>query len=233
MKQIIKFQIVILCGGLASRLGNLTKTLPKSLIKINDKSFIEHQLDYLKNFNVGEVLLCCGHLHEKIISHLETIKHNYKFAIKYSIEKKKIGTGGALINAYPKLKNNFILIYGDSYVFVNLNNLYKQFIKNNNQYMITIYRNKNINYTNNILLKNKKIIKYNKNNNFNFIDYGVSLIEKKILKHFLYQENFDLSKIIEFAIEKDIISYSENKKKFHEIGSSYGINLIKKYFKNS
>lgn len=229
MKKIAKFQIVILCGGLASRLGNLTKKVPKSLIQINNKSFISHQLNYLNHFNVSEVLLCCGHLNEQIITHINKIKKNYNFNIKYSIETKKMGTGGALINAFSKLKKKFILIYGDSYVDINFNNLYTEFMSDNNLYKITIYRNTNTNYTNNILLKNKKIIEYDKNKNFNFIDYGVSLLDKKILNSFLSEKDFDLSKIIKYAIEKKNISYFESKKKFQEIGSSYGINLIQKY----
>ena len=231
MKKITKFQIVILCGGLASRLGNLTKKVPKSLIQINNKTFISHQLDYLNHFNVGEVLLCCGHLHEQIITHINEIKKNYNFNIKFSIEKEKKGTGGALINAFSKLNKNFILIYGDSYVEINFNNLYNEFIRNNNLYMITTYRNKNINYTNNILLKNKRIEEYDKNKNFNFIDYGVSILNKKILNSFLSEVNFDLSSVIKYAIIKKNISYFESKKKFQEIGSNYGINLIQRYLK--
>jgi len=229
MKKITNFQIVILCGGLASRLGDLTKKRPKSLIEINNISFISHQLNYLKNFNVGEVLLCCGHLHEKLIDHINEIKKNYKFKIKYSIESNKMGTGGALINAFSKLKSNFILIYGDSYVNINIENLYNDFINNNSLYMITTYRNKNINYTNNIFIQKKKIIKYDKNQNYNFIDYGVSILDKKILNSFLNKDNFDLAEIIKFSIKNNVISYVESKNKFHEIGSSYGINLIKKY----
>jgi NDP-sugar pyrophosphorylase family protein len=232
MKKISKLQIVILCGGLASRLGDLTRKTPKSLIEINNKSFISLQLDYLNNFNVDEVILCCGHLHEKIIDHISIINKNYKFKIRYSIENKKMGTGGALINAFSKLKSNFILIYGDSYVNINIENLHNEFINNDSLYMITTYRNKNINYFNNIFIKNKKIIKYDKKKNYNFIDYGVSVLDKKILNYFFHETNFDLSKIIKFSVQKNIITYFESKKKFQEIGSSYGIKLTKKYLIN-
>src|SRR5579883_552361 len=58
--------LVLLAGGLASRLGSLTAHLPKSLLPVAGQPFIAHQLRLLATQNIREVVICCGHLGEQI-----------------------------------------------------------------------------------------------------------------------------------------------------------------------
>ena len=58
--------MVILCGGLATRLGDLAKNIPKSMIEIEGKPFLEHQIENLKKHSIKDIILCTGHLSEKI-----------------------------------------------------------------------------------------------------------------------------------------------------------------------
>ncbi|MDI1352198.1 MAG: sugar phosphate nucleotidyltransferase, partial [bacterium] len=66
----IPFPVVILAGGLATRLHAITKNLPKSLILINNTPFIDHQLHLLNKRGLKEVILCLGHFGEQIQSYL-------------------------------------------------------------------------------------------------------------------------------------------------------------------
>ncbi len=59
-------QIVILCGGLATRLGGLAKDTPKSMIQIKDKPFLEYQIKNVKKHSITDIILCVGHLSEQI-----------------------------------------------------------------------------------------------------------------------------------------------------------------------
>ena len=59
-------QIAIMCGGLATRLGSLSKNIPKSMIDIEGKPFLEHQIEMLKKHNITDIVLCIGHLSDKI-----------------------------------------------------------------------------------------------------------------------------------------------------------------------
>ena len=59
-------QAVILAGGLATRLGELAKSTPKSLVPVAGRPFLEHQLALLQRSGFTHVLLCIGHLGEKI-----------------------------------------------------------------------------------------------------------------------------------------------------------------------
>ena len=50
-------QMVILCGGLATRLGALSKTIPKSMIQIKGKPFLEYQIENLKKYSIKDIIL--------------------------------------------------------------------------------------------------------------------------------------------------------------------------------
>ena len=59
-------QLVILCGGLATRLGSLSKNTPKSMMDVNGKPFLQYQINYAKQYGVTDIVLCVGHLSDHI-----------------------------------------------------------------------------------------------------------------------------------------------------------------------
>ena len=58
--------MLILCGGLATRLGDLAKNIPKSMIDIEGKPFLQYQIETLRKNSIEDIVLCVGHLSEKI-----------------------------------------------------------------------------------------------------------------------------------------------------------------------
>ena len=102
-------QAIILCGGLATRLGETTKTVPKILLDIADKTVLDWQLQLLKEAEVEEVILASGHLHnvlyERVGDYYDSVR------IRYAKEEKRLGTGGAIQNAmrYIDLSPFFVL----------------------------------------------------------------------------------------------------------------------------
>src|SRR4030042_2339790 len=109
-------QMVILAGGLASRLGPLTQDTPKCMLCFHGKTFFEHQIDLLKRHDITDILMCVGHLADKIQEYFGD-GSQFGVRLRYSVEKDKLlGTGGALKNAEPLLDNEFLLMYGDSYL---------------------------------------------------------------------------------------------------------------------
>ena len=57
--------VVILAGGLATRLRPLTGKIPKALLEIAGRPFLEHQVELLKRNSISEVILCVGYLWAK------------------------------------------------------------------------------------------------------------------------------------------------------------------------
>ena len=105
-------QAIILCGGLATRLGETTKTLPKILLEIAGKTVLEWQIQLLTDAGVTTVVLASGHLHEVLYEH---VGNNYAgMSIRYAKEEKRLGTGGAVQNAMQQIETSpFFVLNGD------------------------------------------------------------------------------------------------------------------------
>lgn len=113
---------VILAGGKGRRLKPITDYLPKPLVPISGIPIIEWQIKYFKRFGIREFVICAGYRAEQIILHLQSKKLGVE--LDYSVEKKPLGTGGAIKNAKKYLTDDeFFVINGDVLTMLNLKNL--------------------------------------------------------------------------------------------------------------
>jgi NDP-sugar pyrophosphorylase family protein len=101
-------QIVVLAGGLATRMRPRTETVPKALLEVAGRPFIDWQLELLARSGATEVVLCVAHLADMIRAHLGD-------RVTY-VEDELLGTAGALRAALPHLADEFVVTYGDSYL---------------------------------------------------------------------------------------------------------------------
>ena len=107
-------QAVILAGGLGTRLRSVLRDLPKPMAPISGKPFLEYIFQSLGEYGIKEYLLLVGYESEKIINYFKN-KKNTGIMIDYSQEPKPLNTGGALLNAWNKLQNEFIVLNGDTF----------------------------------------------------------------------------------------------------------------------
>jgi NDP-sugar pyrophosphorylase family protein len=108
-------QIVILAGGLGTRLRPLTEVVPKPMVEVAGAPYLEHQLRSLRDQSLTDVVLCTGYLGEQIERHFRGWDQ-FGMSIRYSQEPSPMGTGGALKLAAPLIHDDFLLLYGDSYL---------------------------------------------------------------------------------------------------------------------
>lgn len=227
------YPVVILAGGIGSRLGKLTRKTPKALVKINGKPFIYYQLKLLRKKRIKEVILCIGHLGDQIKKYVGNGK-KFNLNIKYSHEKKLLGTGGAVKNAFSLIKKDFFIMYGDTYLPINFIKIKNKYIKLKSKALITIYKNKKNLDKSNVYFNGKNIF-YNKKNylkKMKYVEYGVSIFNKEIFKFFRKKKKFDLSDLFCFLSKKKLLDYYLIKKRFYEIGSISGLKDSKKYLKS-
>lgn len=105
-------QAIILCGGLATRLGDTTRTVPKILLDIADKTVLDWQLQLLKDAGVEEIILASGHLHDVLYQRVGD--YHGGVSIRYAKEEKRLGTGGAIQNAMRYITTSpFFVLNGD------------------------------------------------------------------------------------------------------------------------
>ena len=228
-------QIAIICGGLATRLKDLAKKTPKSMMKINGKPFLEYQIEMLKKQNIKDIVLCVGHLSEKIIEYFEDGK-SFGVNIEYSYDgNKKLGPMGAIKNAEKLLEKEFFIMYGDSFIFVNFQKVYDFYKKNNKLGCMVVYKNKdlfdksNLAVENNMVLDIKNLIK---NKKLEYIDYGTSIFNKKSLD-FIKDDAFCstatfFKKMIQ---ENELLAYETNKR-FYHIGTPEALEEFRSFIKD-
>ena len=157
---------VILVGGLGKRLGKLTKKTPKPLIKIGNVNFLDILISKIIKYNFRYIYLMCSYKKEKFFKlYQNKIIHNSK--IKCIDEGSQKDTGGGLIKLKDKIKSNFYLLNGDTYLDANLNLLGKfNNDKTIGKIAITINNNyKKNNKLNNILIDNHGLLKFSKKKN--------------------------------------------------------------------
>jgi len=228
-------QIVILCGGLATRLRPLSEKIAKSMIEIEGKPFLEHQLELLKKNGISDMIFCIGYKGEQIENYFGD-GSRFGVKIKYSREKEKLlGTGGALKKAENLLNEVFLVINGDSYLPFDFKAAIGYFNKFNKPGLMVVYKNQDRYEKSNVLVKNSLVRQYNKENptkEMKYIDYGVSIFRKKALELLPENTPCDLSQIYLSLIKKDQLLAFESKIRFYETGSFKGLEEFKRYIKN-
>jgi NDP-sugar pyrophosphorylase family protein len=108
-------QVVILAGGLGTRLRPVTTQIPKPMVPVAGVPYLEHQLRLLATQNLRDVVLLTGYLGEQIEAYFGD-GARLGLRLRYSREPSPLGTGGALRQARSLLASEFLVIYGDSYL---------------------------------------------------------------------------------------------------------------------
>lgn len=219
-------QIVILAGGLGTRLGSLTKDIPKSMVPILGKPFLEHQIDLCKKNGIGEIILCVGHLWEKIFEHFQ-YGQEYGIKISYSIERKRLDTGGALKNANRFLQDEFFVMYGDSYLTADWKKIENDFRISGKQGLMTVFENNWQIEPSRVLLSadRKTIAEYNKDaprKEMQFSEYGLNIFQRDLLNK-IREESFPISRYFNLLIAENQLAASISPTRFYEIGCPEGL----------
>lgn len=112
-------QAVILCGGLGTRLGELTANTPKPLLPVSGTPFLDILIQEIVRYGFREVLLLAGRYGEKIQTQYQD-KTMFGAHVRVMIEPEPLGTGGALRFALDALDPEFLLANGDSWIDADL-----------------------------------------------------------------------------------------------------------------
>lgn len=227
-------QIVILAGGKATRLGDLAKNIPKAMVKINNKPFLEYQIELLKNKGLKDIVLCIGHLGAVIKNYFEDGK-KFGVRIQYSEERDKLlDTAGALKKAAPLLNDEFFVMYGDAYLPIDYTKVEKYFKRSAFPALMVVYKNFNKYGKSNVIVKDNLVVDYNKDaqkNGMVYIDYGVLSSKKEVLNYIPKNKVFPMGILFKKLIDKKALGALETKVPFYEIGSVEGLRRFERMIK--
>lgn len=136
-------EAIVLAGGFGTRLSEVIKDVPKSMALINEKPFLEYQLNYLIRFGITKVIMSVGYKSEII---REFFKSRYKsLEIAYSFEDAPLGTGGGIKKAMSLMNGqNLFALNGDTLFEVNLQKMYQFHISKNADITLALRRVENV-----------------------------------------------------------------------------------------
>jgi len=218
--------VAILAGGLATRLHPLTNHVPKSLLRVAGRPFIFHQLDLLREQGVGRVVLCLGHMGQQIRTAVEASLAP-GLAVSYSFDGARLlGTGGALRQALPLLGEEWIVLYGDSYLRCSLRQLQAAYRVSHRPALMAVLRNDNRSDRSNVLLSDGRLLAYDKRAprpDMAHIDFGVSVLSRTVFAPYGHADTLDLADIFHDLSLRDELAAFEVVERFYEIGSLQGL----------
>ena len=133
---------IVLAGGLGTRLKGVLKGLPKPMAPIRDRPFLEYQMDFWIDQGISRFILSVGYLNQTISSHFGDSYRSVQ--INYVQENTPLGTGGGLLMAAKNLAEPFLLLNGDTFFEVDLNNLCLFHNKHKAEWTMSLFRSKDL-----------------------------------------------------------------------------------------
>jgi len=116
-------QLVILAGGKGTRLKDRLGDLPKPMIPVDGKPLLEHQVELAKRYGFSDIIIFICYRPDLIQQHLRD-GSRCGVRISYVIEKEPLGTAGAVLAGYDALSEDFLVMYGDTMVNVDLERIW-------------------------------------------------------------------------------------------------------------
>jgi D-sedoheptulose 7-phosphate isomerase len=226
--------VALLAGGLATRLRPATETVPKALIEIAGRPFIDHQLALLGRKGVRRVVLCLGHLGEQVQAHLGG-GSAHGLELRYSYDGPRLlGTGGALRHAAPLLGELFWVVYGDSYTDIDYRGVLSEFLHRDVLGLMTVLRNEGRWDRSNVVFRDGRLLRYDKRaptREMTHIDYGVALLRRAALERIPADQPYDLADLYRELVDEKLMAGHEVGRRFYEIGSPAGLEETRSFLK--
>ena len=114
-----RMKAIILAGGEGTRLRPLTCNTPKVMVPVVNHPLLEHVINYLKAYNIIDIILAMGQLSEQIQAYFSD-GGEFGVRLTYSVENFPLGTAGAVKNAENLLDESFIVFNGDIFTALDL-----------------------------------------------------------------------------------------------------------------
>jgi NDP-sugar pyrophosphorylase family protein len=226
--------VALLAGGLATRLRPITETIPKAMVEVAGRPFIDHQLDLLHHNGIRRVVMCLGYRAEQVERHVGD-GASLGMEIRYAYDGEKLmGTGGAVRRAMDVglLGDAFWVMYGDSYMDIDYRAVLDHFDRSGADALMTVLRNGNRWDRSNVVFRDGRLLRYDKKvqtPEMDYIDYGVALLRRGAAERIPRDRPFDLAELYaQLVAEGKMIGY-EVTNRFYEIGTPAALEEAARY----
>lgn len=228
-------QAVILAGGKGTRLLPLTQDVPKPLILVAGKPFLFWQLSYLKEQGIDRVLLLTSHLHEKIEAYFAK-NPVAGIEIRYSVEPRPLGTGGAIRHAVAQLDQSFWLLNGDSFLDLDLSSMLVEWSRRSWDACMVTTPKKLVDAPGNVRVLGSLVRAYKKSatelDGFEQVDAGVYLLRRSVIET-ATEASFDMGHYWPPLIEREKLGAFPASAKYFDIGTPERLKAFETYLRAS
>jgi NDP-sugar pyrophosphorylase family protein len=180
-------QAVILAGGLGTRLRPITERIPKPMVEVAGEPFLVRIVRWLAQHDFRRLLLLLGYRGEVVSDYFGDGKR-FGVSIEYNREPSPLGTGGALRYALEKLEDEFLLLYGDSYLTIDYKQVVRTFLNPPCSGLMVVYDNRlaDTGVTSNVAVDGDGwVTRYAKNQldaDLHYVEAGVLCFRKKVFE---------------------------------------------------
>ena len=198
-------QAVILAGGRGIRLAPITDNLPKPMVDINGKPFIQRIIEKLKDQGVSEVVILTGYLGDLI----------EEYFVKNTISGMSIlcvrgpndwDTGQRIIEAKENLDETFLLLYGDNYIDLRVDALLDSHYKSSKLFTMSVVKKSPGNL---VVDKNGQATKYlikRGEEKADLVEVGFNIINREELCNNIIKNELSLPKAYECIVRSNMVN---------------------------
>jgi N-acetyl-alpha-D-muramate 1-phosphate uridylyltransferase len=224
--------VAVLAGGLATRLRPVTEAIPKAMVDVAGRPFVDHQLDLLRRHGMRRVVLCLGYRGEQVEAHLGD-GSSRGLELRYAYDGPSLlGTGGALKRAAALLGDVFWVLYGDSYMDIDYRAVLADFLSRESLGLMTVLRNEDRWDRSNVVFRDGRLVRYDKKHptpDMTHIDYGVGLLQSAALDRVPADSPYDLADLYHALVEEGRMTGYEVTRRFYEIGTPEGLEETRRH----
>ena len=204
-------KLVILAGGLGTRISEETNYIPKPMVKIGKKPILWHIIKYYSFFGFSEFIICGGYKVNIIKNYFKKLKSKIFLDVKVINTGKNSNTGERLRRVKKYINSTFCLTYGDGLSNVNVNKLIKFHKKN--KPIVTVTSVKPTPHFGKIIFKGNKVIKFLEKDpkKENWINGGFFVCEKKIFKYLNRKNSIFETHVLPFLAQRKKLLANKHK----------------------
>ena len=234
-------QCIVLAGGLGRRMLPRTERLPKCLLLVAGRPFVDWQLAWLAAQGIEHVIMSIGYRGEQVRRHLGD---GSRFGVHLCYVDEgdaPLGTAGALRLAVDQgvAEQTFFVLYGDSYLTADLGEIETVYVAHDAPVLMTVYRDDDGLERPNAAFDGMMVTRYQKGledppDEMRFVDYGLSVWERQVVESMVPEgTSADLADLFKALSESDRLAGLEIRERFYEIGSPRGLNDLELYLRGA
>lgn len=200
--------VILMVGGLGTRMHPLTENIPKPMLKIGNKSILESIVEKFVKCGYYNIIMCVNYKYEVIKEYFGN-GNDFGAKIEYVIEKERMGTAGALSLLKEIPKEPFFVMNGDLLSDLNFNQLHDFYLSNNADAVMCVKKYDFQVPYGVVNIKNSKILSIQeKPKHSYYVNAGIYMLNPEICKYVPPRKFYDMTTLFSTIInEKKVISF--------------------------